>query len=73
MLDENIKVFVMYITSLSLSLKLIYPAKKTQIALLLIKKVKIPVKYLDLLNVFFKKKALILLALIKLNQHAIKL
>ena len=37
------------------------------------KKVKIPTKYSDFLDVFSKKKALILPEAIELNQHAIKL
>ena len=51
----------------------IYLAKKAQIALLVTKKVQILIKYLDFLDIFLKKKALILLKTIKSNQHAIKL
>ena len=72
MLDENVKAFVMYITFLSLKLMPI-SAQETQIALLIIKKMQIPSKYLDFLDVFLEKKALILLKATNLNQHAIKL
>ena len=58
--DRNVKVFVMYMTSLSLNLMLIYLIQEAQIALLVIKKVKILSKYSDFLNVFLEKKALIL-------------
>lgn len=55
-LDENIEVFMMHVTSLSLSLILIHPARKPQIALIIVKKVKISTKYLNFNNVFFEKK-----------------
>ena len=51
----------------------IYPAKEDKIALLVIKKMQILFKYLSFLNVFLKKKALILLETTNLNQHAIEL
>lgn len=35
--------------------------------------IKVFIKYLDFLNVFSEKKALLLLEQIKFNQHAIKL
>ena len=57
----------------SLSIMAIHPARKAQIALLVAKEVKIPTKYLDFSNVFLEEKALILLEVTKLNQHAIKL
>ena len=60
-------------TSLSLNLMSIHIAQKAQIALLVVKKVKISNKYLDLSDVFLKKKILILLEIIELNQHAIEL
>ena len=71
-LDKNIEAFVVYITSFSLNLILIYLAWEVYIVLLIIKKVKILIKYLDFLNVFLEKKALVLLKLTKLNQYAIK-
>lgn len=67
MLDKNVETFILHVTSLNLSLILIYPTKKAQIVLLLAKEVKIPVKYSDFSNVFSKKKALILLKLTKFN------
>ena len=72
-LKKNIEVFVVYVTSLSLNLMPIHPVKKAQIALLVTKKIKIQTKYLDFLDIFLKKKALILSKIIKLNQYAIKL
>ena len=67
MLDKNIEAFVVYITSFSLSLMLIYLAQKPEIVLLIAKKAKIPIKYSDFLDVFLKKKASVLSALIDLN------
>lgn len=64
MLDENIEAFLIYTTFFSLCLKstmLIYPVRKTQIALLFNKVVKIFNKYLDFSNPFLEKKALLLL------------
>lgn len=72
-LNNNIKVFVIYITSFNYSLQIIYLVKKILIILLFAKKIKIFTKYLDFLNVFSETKTLILLKLIKLNQHFIKL
>lgn len=71
-LNKNIKAFIMHVTSSSLIklIILIYLVKKAQIALLIAKKVKISVKYLD---IFLKKKVLILLKMTKLNEYAIKL
>ena len=69
MLDEHIEAFVIYLTFLLImAIKL---ARKTQIILLLAKKVQILIKYLDFLYVFFEEKALILPAAIDLNKHAI--
>ena len=45
----------------------IHLAKKTQITLLVAKKEQILTKYSDFLNIFFKKKALVLLKAINLN------
>ena len=72
-MDENVEAFVVYVTSLSMSLMSIYPTRKTQIALVLAEEVKIPAKYSDFTNVFSEDKALVLPKLTKLNQHAIKL
>lgn len=51
----------------------IYLARKTQIALLFVKKINISIKYFDFSNFFFKKKSLILPKLTQFNQYAIKL
>lgn len=72
MLDKNVETFVIYITSW-LSLILIDLVRKIQITLLFVKKVKISIEYLDFSNIFLKKKTLILLEIIKLNQYAINL
>ena len=72
-LDENVEAFVVHVTSLSLSSMVIHPAKKAQITLLVAKKVNIPIEYSDFLDVFLKKKALILPETTEINQHAIKL
>lgn len=72
-MDENVKAFVIYITSLRIGLILIYLAKKAQIAFLIAEKLKILAKYLIFLDIFLEKKTLVLLELIKLNQHSIKL
>lgn len=72
-LNKNVEIFVMYMTFIDLSSMLIHPAKKTQIASLITKKVKISAKYSDFNNVFLKKKTLVLPKIIKLNQHAIEL
>ena len=69
--NEHIEVFVVHVTFLLMMV--IYLARKAQIALLIAKEVKISTKYLDFADVFFKKKASILLKATKLNQHAIKL
>lgn len=75
MLDENIKIFIVYITFLNFSKLtiIIHLVKKAQIVLLLAKKIKISIKYLDFSNIFLEKNALILLELVKFNQHIIKL
>ena len=51
----------------------IYLAKKTQITLLVVKKIKISSKYSDFLDFFLKKKVLSLSVATNLNQYAIKL
>ena len=52
-LDKNVKVFIIYIISFNLSLMLIYIAQKTQIILLITKKIKILIKYLNYLDIFY--------------------
>lgn len=71
-LDKNVEAFVIYIIS-QFCLILIHLTRKTQIVLLLAKKIKILAKYLDFSNVFSEKKVLILLEKTKLNQYAIKM
>ena len=74
-LDENVKAFMVHVTSISLSKPniLIHPARKVQIASLITKEVKIPTKYSDFADVFSEKKALVLPKQTNLNKHAIKL
>ena len=73
MLDKNFEAFIVYVTSLSINLILIHLAKKAQIALLIAEKVKIPTNYLNSLDDFSEKKALMLSKITKLNKYAIKL
>ena len=54
-LNKYIETFVIYKTFLLIIA--IYPAKKVQIALLVIKKIRISIKYSDFSEVFFKKKS----------------
>lgn len=70
MLDKNVKILIIHM--IFLIIIIIYPIKKAQIAFLLAKKIKILAKYLDFSNIFLKKNTLILLEIIKLNQHFIK-
>ena len=72
-LDNNVQAFIMHVTSYSFNLMPIDLAKAAKIALLIAKKIKIPNKSSDFLDIFSKKKALILLEVTKLNQYAIKL
>ena len=64
-LNKDVEAFIEYITFLLIIV--IYQTKKTQIALLIIKKVKIPTKYLNFLDIFLEKKALVLLKTTNLN------
>ena len=58
MLNENIKTFVVSVSSLNLGSKItIYLAKKIQIIFLLVKKVGVLAKYLNFTNVFFEELA----------------
>ena len=70
-LDKNVEAFVVYI--ISLLPMAIYQARKTQIALLISKKVKITAKYSDFSNVFSEEKVLVLPELSKPNQYTINL
>ena len=60
-------------TFFSLSIILIHLVGEAQIALLIVKEVKILAKYLGFLNIFLEEKALVLPEITKLNQHTIKL
>ena len=71
MLNKYVEAFVVHMTSLLIIA--IHLARKAQIALLVAEKVKIPIEYLDFLDVFLEEKALVLLAATDLNHHAIKL
>lgn len=51
----------------------IYLAKKTQINLLITKKIIILEEYFDFLNIFLEKKTLVLLEITNFNQYTIKL
>ena len=73
-LDENIEVFVVHVSSLSLGSKMtIHPAWKAKIALLLAKKVTVPAKYSDFADVFSKESAEVLPERTGINEHAIEL
>ena len=71
-MDENSKTFVVYVASLNL-VPGTHPDRETQIAFLLIKKVKILEKYLDFTDVFSEEKALVLTECTELNKHVINL
>ena len=51
----------------------IYPARKAQLALLLIEKVTVPIKYLNFADVFLEKLANIFSEQTRANEHTIKL
>lgn len=72
-IDKNVKPFVVHITSLSLSLMLIYTTKKAQIGSFIIKKVNFLKEYSNFSNVFLKEKDLVLSKITNLNQDTIKL
>ena len=71
-LDENIKAFVLHISSLRLRIT-IHSVKKTNMALLLVKKVTVSAKYSDFANAFLKKLANVFPEQTGANKHAIKL
>lgn len=70
-LDENVEAFIVY--AFFLSLKSIHPDKKAQIASLVNEKIIILDKYLDFVDVFLEKQALVLPEQTELNQYAIEL
>ena len=71
-LDENVKAFVVHVSSLE-SKMTIHPAREAQLALLLAGKVTVPTKYSDFADVFLEKPANVLPERTKANEHAIKL
>ena len=71
-LDPEYEIFVIHVASLNLVLG-IYTDRKTQIASLLTKEVKILDKYLDFTDFFLEEKALVLPEHTELNKHAIDL
>ena len=70
-MNENVKAFIIYIISFILKI-IIHPDYKAQIALLLAKKVIIPVKYSDFADIFSKKLAEVLSKQTRVNKYAIK-
>ena len=70
-LNEYVETFMVHV--ISLSTMAINPAREAQIASLVAKEVKIPIKYSGFLDVFLEEKALILSEVTELNQYAIKL
>lgn len=73
-LDPGKEAFIVYIVSFSLSSKIqIHPAWKTQITLLLIKKVTIAAKYLDFIDLFLKKLIVELSKYFAITKHLINL
>lgn len=73
-LDLGKKLFIIYIASLNVSLKiLIYMAQKAQIVFLLAKKVIVLAEYLNFIDVFSKKVAVELFESFVINKHLINL
>ena len=73
-LDENIKAFVVHVSSLSLGSKMtIHRARKAQITLLLAEEVTVLAKYSDFADVFSKESAEVLPEYTKIIEHTIKL
>ena len=60
LLDENVEVFVVYITFFSHNLSPIHLVIEAQITLLIIEEVKILTKYSDFSNIFLEKKTWVL-------------
>ena len=69
-LDKNFETFIIYMASFNLVPE-IYIDREVQIASLLTKKVKFLDKYTDFVDVFSKKKALVLTERTKLNEYII--
>lgn len=74
-LDLEQKTFVIHIAIFFVELITIYPAWRSQIALLKVNKafVNISKKYLDFIDIFSKNSGMVLLEYTKLNSYAINL
>ena len=73
-LDENIKAFVVHVSSVSSRSKMtIHPVREAQIASLLAKEVTVPAKYSDFADVYSKKSAEVLPECTGINKDAIEL
>lgn len=68
-INKKIEAFMVHVTFLSFNLlmMLINLSKKAQITLLITKEIKIPNKFSDFLDIFLKKKVLVLLKITNLN------
>lgn len=72
-MDEYVKAFVIYVSSLSLKLITIYPAREAEIALLLTKKGTVSTEYANCINIFSKESAKIFSEKTGINKYVIKL
>ena len=73
-LNEKIEAFIVFISSLSLGLKMtIHLARKAQITLLLVEKVTTLAEYSDFADIFSKKLAEVLSEQTRANKHVIVL
>lgn len=66
------EIFVIYIVYFRSKI-LIYLACKASIALLLAEKISVPKKYIDFLDVFFKKLMIVFFDYLNINKHVIDL
>ena len=71
-LDKNVEAFVVHVSSLGSRIT-IHLVKEAQLALLLVKKVTVPIEYSDFANVFLEKSANILPERTGANEYIIKL
>ena len=69
---ENVKAFVVYVSSLRLRIN-IHPTRKVQLALLPTKEVTVPTEYSDFTDVFLEKFANVFSERTRANEHAIEL
>ena len=70
--DEDVEAFIIHVSSFG-SRMTIHSAKEAQLALLLTKKVTVPIEYLDFAYVFLEKSANVLPERTGANEHAIEL